>query len=109
MTGEGYRVAGVGATGAVGRTLLEVLRERDFPARELVALASERSAGTELDGGLTVRALTPDAIDGFDVALFSAGSEVARAWAPRFVAAGAVVVDNSSCWRMEADVPLVVP
>ncbi|MDX6642274.1 MAG: aspartate-semialdehyde dehydrogenase, partial [Solirubrobacteraceae bacterium] len=109
MSGDGYRVAVVGATGAVGATLLEVLGERGFPTRELVPLASQRSAGRELDGGLTVRALAADAIDGFDLALFSAGSGVAREWAPRFVEAGAVVVDNSSCWRMEPDVPLVVP
>jgi aspartate-semialdehyde dehydrogenase len=109
MSDDGYRLAVVGATGAVGRTLLEVLRERGFPARELVTLASERSAGSELGGGLTVRELMADAIDGFDLALFSAGSDVSREWAPRFVTAGAVVVDNSSCWRMEPDVPLVVP
>src|SRR3954470_4717364 len=104
----GYRVAVVGATGAVGSTMLEILRERGFPAREIVALASERSAGRELDGGLVVKALSEAPIEGFDVALFSAGSSISREWAPRFVEAGAVVVDNSSCWRMEPDVPLVV-
>jgi aspartate-semialdehyde dehydrogenase len=104
----GYRVAVVGATGAVGSTMLDVLRQRAFPAREIVPLASERSAGRELDGGLVVQALGDAAIDGFDVALFSAGSSLSREWAPRFVEAGAVVVDNSSCWRMEPDVPLVV-
>jgi aspartate-semialdehyde dehydrogenase len=102
------RIAVVGATGAVGRTMLEVLRERAFPAREIVPFASERSAGRQLDGGLTVRALTEDEIGGFDIALFSAGSSVSREWAPRFAATGAVVVDNSSCWRMDDDVPLVV-
>jgi aspartate-semialdehyde dehydrogenase len=101
------RVAVVGATGAVGSTMLRLLRERRFPADEVVAFASERSAGRELDGGLVVRALTDD-LDGFDVALFSAGSGTSREWARRFVEHGAVVVDNSSCWRMEPDVPLVV-
>jgi aspartate-semialdehyde dehydrogenase len=104
----GYRVAVVGATGAVGSTMLEVLRARGFPAAEVVPFASARSAGRELDGGLTVRALGEAPVDGFDVALFSAGSGVSREWAPRFAEAGAVAIDNSSCWRMEADVPLVV-
>jgi aspartate-semialdehyde dehydrogenase len=103
------RLAVVGATGAVGTTMLELLRERRFPAEEVVPFASERSAGRELDGGLVVRALSdgPD-LDGFDVALFSAGSGVSREWAPRFVEHGAVVVDNSSCWRMVPEVPLIV-
>jgi aspartate-semialdehyde dehydrogenase len=102
------RVAVVGATGAVGTTMLALLREREFPASEIVPFASARSAGKEVDG-LTVQALTPDAdIDGFDIALFSAGSSVSREWAPRFAEHGAVVVDNSSCWRMEPGVPLVV-
>jgi aspartate-semialdehyde dehydrogenase len=103
------RVAVVGATGAVGTTMLQLLRERAFPADELVAFASARSAGRELDGGLVVRALSDDAdLEGFDLALFSAGSGTSHEWAPRFVERGAVVVDNSSCWRMEPDVPLVV-
>jgi aspartate-semialdehyde dehydrogenase len=102
------RVAVVGATGAVGTTMLQLLREREFPASEIVPFASPRSAGKQVDG-VTVRALTPDAdIDGFDIALFSAGSGVSREWAPRFAEHGAVVVDNSSCWRMEPHVPLVV-
>ncbi|HWC87121.1 MAG TPA: aspartate-semialdehyde dehydrogenase [Solirubrobacteraceae bacterium] len=105
---EQVRVAVVGATGAVGRTMLTVLGERAFPAREIVPFASARSAGQVLEGGLTVRALSEDEIDGFDIALFSAGSSVSREWAPRFAARGAVVVDNSSCWRMHDDVPLVV-
>jgi aspartate-semialdehyde dehydrogenase len=88
--------------------MLELLRERAFPAGEIVAIASERSAGRELDGGLVVRALSDEAIEGFDVALFSAGGSVSGEWAPRFVAAGATVIDNSSRWRMQADVPLVV-
>jgi aspartate-semialdehyde dehydrogenase len=107
MSGEA-RVAVVGATGAVGRTMLEILRERAFPAREIVPFASERSAGQRVADELTVRALSEDEIDGFDIALFSAGSSVSRDWAPRFAARGAVVVDNSSYWRMHDDVPLVV-
>ena len=104
-----YRVAVVGATGVVGTTMLELLRERNFPAAEIVPFASERSAGRRLDGGLTVRALNNDAdIAGFDVALFSAGGGTSREWAPRFVDAGAVVVDNSSAWRRDPDIPLVV-
>ncbi len=102
------RVAVVGATGAVGTTMLQLLRERQFPADEVVPFASERSTGRSIDG-LTVRALMPEAdLEGFDIALFSAGSSVSREWAPRFVEHGAVVIDNSSCWRMEPDVPLVV-
>jgi aspartate-semialdehyde dehydrogenase len=83
------------------------LRERRFPAREVVPFASERSAGRELDG-LLVQALTPEAIQGFDLALFSAGGSTSGEWAPRFVQAGAVVVDNSSRWRRDPEVPLVV-
>jgi aspartate-semialdehyde dehydrogenase len=102
------RVAVVGATGAVGTTMLRLLREREFPAEEIVPFASERSAGSSVEG-LEVRALAPDAdLSGFDIALFSAGSGVSREWAPRFVSHGAVVVDNSSCWRMDPEVPLVV-
>src|SRR3954454_16285239 len=102
------RVAVVGATGAVGSTMLEVLRERSFPADEVVPFASERSAGRTLDWAgrsLTVAPLADDTIRGFDIALFSAGSNVSAEWAPRFADAGAVVVDNSSQWRMHADVP----
>jgi aspartate-semialdehyde dehydrogenase len=105
---SGLRVAVVGATGAVGTVMLRLLRERAFPAREIVPFASERSAGRELDGGLVVRPLTEETIQGFDVALFSAGATRSREWAPRFVAAGAVVVDNSSAFRMDREVPLVV-
>jgi aspartate-semialdehyde dehydrogenase len=103
-----YRVAVVGATGQVGTLMLELLRERGFPASEIVPIASERSARRELDGGLIVRALSEETIAGFDIALFSAGGSVSGEWAPRFVAAGATVIDNSSRWRMQADVPLVV-
>ncbi len=101
-------MAVVGATGQVGTLMLRLLRERNFPASEIVPFASARSAGRQLDGGLTVRALDDDSIQGFELALFSAGGSTSAEWAPRFVAAGATVIDNSSCWRMSADVPLVV-
>jgi aspartate-semialdehyde dehydrogenase len=105
------RVAVVGATGAVGSTILGVMRERSFPAAEVVPFASERSAGRTIDNGdvdLEVQALSPESIQGYDVALFSAGGAVSRAWAPRFAESGCVVIDNSSTWRMEEHVPLVV-
>jgi aspartate-semialdehyde dehydrogenase len=104
-----YRVAVVGATGAVGSEMRRLLRERAYPAAEIVPFASERSAGKELDDGLVVRALRDDdSIDGFDVAIFSAGGSISKEWAPRFAARGAIVVDNSSAFRMDPDVPLVV-
>ena len=105
------RVAVVGATGVVGSTILEVMRERAFPASEVVPFASERSAGKTIEWGdrsLTVQALTEESVRGFDLALFSAGSGTSEEWGPRFADAGAVVVDNSSFWRMHEDVPLVV-
>ncbi|MFN2617432.1 MAG: aspartate-semialdehyde dehydrogenase [Thermoleophilaceae bacterium] len=105
------RVAVVGATGAVGSTILGVMRERGLPAEEVTPFASERSAGRTIDFGdseLTVQPLSADSIQGFDLALFSAGSGISKEWAPRFAEAGAVVVDNSSQWRMQEDVPLVV-
>jgi aspartate-semialdehyde dehydrogenase len=105
------RVAVVGATGAVGSTMLDVLRERTFALDEVVPFASERSAGRTIEWGdrsLTVAPLDDESIQGFDIALFSAGSSVSAEWAPRFADAGAVVVDNSSQWRMHEDVPLVV-
>jgi aspartate-semialdehyde dehydrogenase len=105
------RVAVVGATGAVGSTMLGIMRERAFPADEVVAFATARSAGRRIDFGdaeLVVRELSEEAIQGFDIALFSAGGDTSGEWAPRFAAAGAVVVDNSSRWRMNDDVPLVV-
>ena len=105
---DGYRVAVVGATGQVGTMMLRLLRERSFPAREIVPFASERSAGRELEGGLVVQPLADETIEGFDLAIFSAGGATSGEWAPRFVEAGAVVVDNSSKWRMNDDVPLVV-
>ncbi len=104
-------VAVVGATGAVGRTLRSILAERDFPISELRLLASERSAGTAVEtpwGDLTVENLDDADPAGIEIALFSAGGERSRAHAPRFVEAGAVVIDNSSAFRMSPDVPLVV-
>jgi aspartate-semialdehyde dehydrogenase len=104
----GKRVAVVGASGAVGRTMLSVLRERGFPVDEIVLFASARSAGTKIDGR-TVALLDERAdIDGFDIALFSAGAGTSREWAPRFVQRGATVIDNSSAFRGDPDVPLVV-
>ncbi|MDQ6749803.1 MAG: aspartate-semialdehyde dehydrogenase [Actinomycetota bacterium] len=108
MTPDGYRVAVVGATGVVGSTIREILRERAFPAAELAAFASARSSGRELEDGLVVRELTDEAIAGFDLALFSAGAGVSREWAPRFAAEGAVVIDNSSAFRGDLEIPLVV-
>src|SRR5207302_4777036 len=90
-------------------TMLELLRQRAFPAREVVPFATERSAGRELEGGLTVRALNENAdLDRFDIALFSAGASTSRKWAPRFVERGATVIDNSSAFRRNPDVPLVI-
>ena len=109
--GNELRVAVVGATGVVGSTILEVMAERSFPAAEIVPFASERSAGRRIDFGgrsLEVRALDAGAIGGFDLALFSAGGSISTEWAPRFAEAGCVVVDNSSAWRMDERVPLVV-
>jgi aspartate-semialdehyde dehydrogenase len=103
-----YRVAVVGATGQVGTLMLALLRERGFPAREIVPFASERSAGREIEGVGTVQPLSEETIPGFDLALFSAGGAVSGEWAPRFADAGAVVIDNSSRWRMHDEVPLVV-
>jgi aspartate-semialdehyde dehydrogenase len=103
------RVAVVGATGLVGTTMLELLRERSFPASEIVPFATERSAGRELEGGLIVRPLDDHAdLDGLDIALFSAGAGTSREWAPRFVERGATVIDNSSAFRRDPQVPLVV-
>jgi aspartate-semialdehyde dehydrogenase len=110
---DGVRVAVVGATGAVGTVMLRLLAERGFPASEIVAFASARSAGRVIEapglGSLPVRALEEgEAIAGFDLALFSAGGGISGEWAPRFAETGCVVVDNSSRWRMQDDVPLVV-
>jgi aspartate-semialdehyde dehydrogenase len=106
------RVAILGATGAVGRVMLEVLAERQFPADTIVPLASERSAGARLhwrDEEWTVQVPSREAFAGVDIALFSAGSARSRDWALVAADAGAVVVDNSSAWRMHPRVPLVVP
>ncbi len=109
--GDRYRVGVLGATGLVGTTILELLADREFPAAEVVPFASERSAGREIEwNGTTLecRALSEDSIQGLDIVLSSAGGSVSAEWAPRFVAAGAVVVDNTSYFRMDDDVPLVV-
>jgi aspartate-semialdehyde dehydrogenase len=106
------KVAVLGATGAVGRTMLKVLEERQFPADELVLLASERSAGESLrclDRDWKVQAVNAAAFKGCDIALFSAGAARSREWAPIAAEAGAVVIDNSSAWRMDPQVPLIVP
>jgi aspartate-semialdehyde dehydrogenase len=110
-SGGGYRVGVVGATGAVGATILEVLAERDFPAAQVVPFASERSAGRRVPfagSELECRPLSDESIRGLEVVLSSAGGAVSSQWAPRFVQAGAVVIDNTSFWRMHDDVPLVV-
>ena len=107
-----FVVAVVGATGAVGREMLRVLQQRAFPAKKVVALASKRSAGQKLPfagGELTVEELTPSSFTGVQIALFSAGASVSREYGPIAAGAGAVVVDNSSAWRMDEQVPLVVP
>jgi aspartate-semialdehyde dehydrogenase len=106
-----FKVAVVGATGAVGEVMLAILAERGFPASEVIALASERSAGgtVEFDGeDLVVQDLASFDPAGVDIALFSAGGETSKAYAPKFAAAGAVVIDNSSAFRQDHDVPLVV-
>src|SRR5512143_2580575 len=108
----GYRVAVVGATGNVGREMLNILAERAFPADEVIALASRRSQGTEVSFGdktLKVKALEHHDFSDVDICLMSAGSAVSKEWSPKIAAAGAVVIDNSSCWRYDSDVPLVVP
>jgi aspartate-semialdehyde dehydrogenase len=111
MAGDGYRVGVLGATGLVGSTILELLAERDFPASEVVPFASERSAGKELEWNgsiLACREPSEESIQGLDVVLSSAGGSVSAEWTPKLVEAGAVVVDNTSHWRMHDDVPLVV-
>jgi aspartate-semialdehyde dehydrogenase len=108
---DAYRVGVVGATGAVGSTILEVLAERRFPVSEVRPLASTRSAGSKVPfarNELEVQELNADSIQGLDLVLSSAGGKVSSEWAPRWIEAGAVVVDNTSFWRMHDDVPLVV-
>jgi len=109
---QAYRVAILGATGAVGTELLSLLEQRNFPVTELKLLASERSAGvsrTFRGQSLTVEALSQHSFDGVDLVLASAGASISRQWAPKAVEAGAVVIDNSSAFRMDPQVPLVVP
>ena len=110
----GYRVVVVGATGNVGREMLNVLAEREFPIEELAAVASSRSTGDEIEFGETGKMLKVRNIEhfdfaGWDIALFSAGSDVSKIYAPKAAAAGCVVIDNSSFYRMDPDVPLIVP
>jgi aspartate-semialdehyde dehydrogenase len=110
----GYRIAVVGATGNVGREILNVLAERQFPVDEVAALASSRSTGDEIDFGdsgetLRVKNLEHFDFTGWDIALFAAGSEVSKVYAPKAAAAGCTVIDNSSLYRMDPDVPLIVP
>ena len=108
----GFKVAVVGATGNVGREMLNILAERTFPADEVVALASRKSMGVEASYGdktLKVKALDHYDFSDVDICLMSAGSAVSKEWSPKIAAQGAVVIDNSSCWRQDPDVPLIVP
>ncbi len=108
----GFKVAVVGATGNVGREMLDILAERRFPVDEVVALASARSIGTEVSfGDKTLKCKVLDNYDfsGTDICLMSAGGEVSKEWSPRIGAQGCVVIDNSSAWRYDLDVPLIVP
>ncbi len=108
----GYNVAVVGATGNVGREMLDILHERGFPADRVDAIASRRSQGTETsfgDATLKVRALDNYDFSGADIALMSAGGAISKEWSPKIAKQGCVVIDNSSAWRYDADVPLIVP
>ena len=108
----GYKVVVAGATGNVGREMLNILAEREFPVDEIVALASRRSLGTEVSfGDKTLKTKDLDAFDfrGWDIALFAVGSEATRIYAPKAAAAGCVVIDNSSLYRYDPEIPLVVP
>lgn len=112
MAGTGYRIAIAGATGAVGQTMLSILEERNFPVRSLRLLASERSEGRVLvfrGEEVKIERLTERALQGVELALFSAGAGRSKAFAPAAVKAGALVVDNSSAFRMDPEVPLVIP
>src|SRR3990172_5961984 len=109
---RGYKVAVAGATGNVGREMLSILRERGFPADEVVALASRRSQGTEVsfgDGILKVKALDSHDFSGTDICLMSAGGAVSKEWSPKIGRQNCIVIDNSSAWRLDAEVPLIVP
>jgi len=108
----GFKVAVAGATGNVGREMLDILVERRFPADEVVALASSRSIGTDVSyGDKTLKCRHLDTYDfaGTDICLMSAGGAISKEWSPKIAAAGCVVIDNSSAWRMDPDVPLIVP
>src|SRR5438045_5116784 len=108
----GFKVAIAGATGNVGREMLDILAERRFPADEVVALASSRSIGRDVSYGdktLKCRDLAHYDFAGTDICLMSAGGALSKEWSPKIAAAGCVVIDNSSAWRMDPDVPLVVP
>ena len=108
----GFKVAVVGATGNVGREMLNILDEREFPVDEMVALASRKSLGTEVSFGdktLKVKALEHYDFSDVDICLMSAGGSVSKEWSPKIAAQGAIVIDNSSAWRMDPDVPLIVP
>jgi aspartate-semialdehyde dehydrogenase len=108
----GFKVAVVGATGNVGREMLNILEEREFPADEVVAIASRRSQGTEVsfgDATLKVKALEHYDFSDVDICLMSAGGSVSKEWSPKIAAQGAIVIDNSSAWRYDSDVPLIVP
>ena len=108
----GYKVAVVGATGNVGREMLDILAERRFPADEVVAIASRRSHGVEVSFGdktLKVKAIDNYDFSDVDICLMSAGGAISKEWSPKIAAEGAVVIDNSSAWRMDPDVPLIVP
>ena len=107
-----YKVAVVGATGNVGREMLDILAERNFPAHEVVAVASRRSHGVECSFGdktLKVKAIDHFDFSDVDICLMSAGGAVSKEWSPKIAAQGTVVIDNSSAWRMDPDVPLIVP
>ncbi len=109
---EKYNVAVFGATGAVGSEVISILEQRDFPIMELRAIASPRSEGNKIefrDGEITVQAINEKSFEGIDIAIFSAGGDRSVEWAPVAVRSGAVVIDNSNAWRMDPDVPLVVP
>ena len=109
---EKYNLAVAGATGAVGRKMLEILEERKFPVNRIKLLASARSAGQSLEfmgKKVSIEELRHDSFEGIDIALFSAGASVSREFAPSAVKSNCVVIDNSSAYRMESDIPLVVP
>src|SRR3954462_3392532 len=108
----GFKVAVVGATGNVGREMLNILDEREFPADEVVAIASRKSQGQEVsygDATLKVKALEHYDFSDVDICLMSAGGTVSKEWSPKIAALGAIVIDNSSAWRYDSDVPLIVP